>query len=269
MRSVQRAHRRAPQNRDARARPPHPRDARHRRSLADDDPHPHAIWACVAGKVHRFMPRFRRPLSWHVSALYSPLGWFSWRQAVVQFLEAQKGGYDERVGRIAAAGVLQHRARRSVRSAGRAARAGLLKMRAEPYSLGQVPAGGAAAHRRRRRPGRPLEIKVKAYGRGQESWVVDYQRIYYAPGAKKPGEAEWEKLIELRDKAYHTPAARRCASPRWRSIPAISRRRFTSSAANGRASMCSRRKGSRIGASRCSAAQGTGYAHNGKVIKAA
>jgi phage terminase large subunit GpA-like protein len=50
--------------------------------------------------------------------------------------------------------------------------------------------------------GNRLEVKVKAYGRGQESWLVDYQNIYYPVGHTKPTAKEWDALIALRDRAY-------------------------------------------------------------------
>lgn len=170
--------------------------------LADDDAHRHAIWAWVAGKVCRFMPRFRRPLSWSVSALYSPLGWFSWRQAVMQFLEAQKGGYDDESGESLLQVFYNTVLGEAFEVQGEQPAQDLLKLRAEPYSLGQVPAGALVLLASVDVQGDRFEFKCKGYGRGQESWVVDYQRLYYPPGAKKPTEACWQKLIELRDKAY-------------------------------------------------------------------
>lgn len=170
--------------------------------LADDDPHPHAIWARIGGQVRRFLPRFRRPLSWHVSALYSPLGWFSWRKAAQQFVEADKGGFVEETGeslmQVFANTVLGE----AYEIAGEQPKDAVLKLRAEPYQLGQVPAGGLLLTAGVDVQGDRLEIKVKAYGRGQESWLVDYQRIYYPVGATKPTADTWEQLIALRDKAY-------------------------------------------------------------------
>jgi phage terminase large subunit GpA-like protein len=170
--------------------------------LADDDPNPHAIWAWLSGKVCRFLPRYRRPLSWHVSALYSPLGWFSWRKAVMQFLEAQKGGYNEETGETLAQVFDNTVLGESYEIKGEQPEHLPLKLRAEPYALATVPAGALLLLAGVDMQGDRLEIKVKGYGRGQESWLIDYQRIYYAPGAKRPSAAEWDQLIALRDKAY-------------------------------------------------------------------
>lgn len=170
--------------------------------LADDDPHPHAIWTWLSGKVARYLPRFRRPLSWHVSALYSPLGWFSWRKAVTQFLEAQKGGYNDETGESLLQVFYNTVLGEAFEIQGEQPEQSLLKLRAEPYALGTVPAGALLLVGSVDVQGDRLEVEVKGYGRGQESWLVDYQRIHYPPGAKKPGPEDWDKLIALRDKGY-------------------------------------------------------------------
>lgn len=170
--------------------------------LADDDPHPHAVWAWVAGQMRRFLPRFRRPLTWEVSALYSPLGWFSWRSAVLQLIEAQKGGYSEETGESLLQVFHNTVLGEAYEPPGEQPQQAVLKLRAESYSLGQVPAGGLLLATGVDVQGDRLEVKVKAYGRFEESWVVDYQRIYYAPGEKKPDAKVWAALIAMRDKAY-------------------------------------------------------------------
>lgn len=170
--------------------------------LPDDDPHPHAIWAWVGGKMRRVLPRFRRPLSWFVSALYSPLGWFSWRKAVGQFLEAEKGGYDDDSGESLMQVFYNTVLGEAYEVPGEQPQQSILKLRAEPYSLGQVPAGGLLLTAGVDVQGNRLEVKVKAYGRGNESWLVDFQQVFYPVGVKKPGPEEWAKVLAIRDRAY-------------------------------------------------------------------
>lgn len=170
--------------------------------LAPDDPHPHAIWAWVAGKVCRFLPRYRRPLSWHVSSLYSPLGWFSWRKAVMQRLEAEKGGYNEETGESLLQVFYNTVLGEAYEVPGTRPDEQILKLRAEAYDLGQVPAGALLLTGSVDLQGDRFEVKVKGYGRGVESWLVDYQVIMYAFGAKKPTAEDWEKVLAIRNKGY-------------------------------------------------------------------
>jgi phage terminase large subunit GpA-like protein len=168
--------------------------------LADDDPH--AIFARVGGAVRRFLPAFRRPLSWHVSALYSPLGWFSWRKAAQQYVDSEKGGYDdesgESLGQVFKNTVLGE----THEIEGEQPPTAALQLRAEAYDLGTVPLGALLLVGAVDVQGDRLEVKVKGYGRDQESWLVDYHRIMYPFGAKKPSNETWDQLLSLRAKTY-------------------------------------------------------------------
>lgn len=169
--------------------------------LADDDPDPHAIWAKVRGKVVRFLPRYVRPLSWHVSALYSPLGWFSWHKAVRQFLDAQTGGYDEETGESLLQVFHNTVLAEAFEIQGEQPQHNLLKMRVEPYGLGQVPAGGLLLTAAVDVQGDRLEVEVDAFGRGEECWLVDHHVIHGNPAQHGAGSV-WDALTQLRDKAY-------------------------------------------------------------------
>lgn len=170
--------------------------------LADDDMHPHAIWAWIAGTTRRVLPRFRRPLSWQVSALYSPLGWFSWRKAVMQYLEAEKGGYVEETGESLKQVFQNTVLGEPYEVKGEQPKEALLKLRAEPYELGQVPVGALLLLASVDVQGDRFEVKVKGYGRGLESWLVDYHVIPYTFGVKKPTAEDWQKVLDIRDKGY-------------------------------------------------------------------
>jgi len=169
--------------------------------LEDSDTSAHAIWAWVSGKIRRYLPRYRRPLSWHLPALYSPLGWFSWARAVKQRIDADKGGVNEN-GESLLQVFYNTVLGEPFEIAGEQPQEALLKLRADPYELGQVPAGGLLLTSFVDVQGDRLECKVKAYGRGRESWLIDYQRIYYPVGSKAPTADTWEQLIALRDKGY-------------------------------------------------------------------
>jgi len=170
--------------------------------LDDADPHPHAIWAWISGKVRRVLPRFRRPLSWHVSALYSPLGWFSWRKAVQQKLESEKGGYSDESGESLEQVFCNTVLGETYEVKGYQPPDAQLKLRAEPYDLGTVPAGALLLTASVDVQGDRFEIKVKGYGRGLESWLVDYHVIPFSFGAKKPSDDDWAKVLAVREKGY-------------------------------------------------------------------
>lgn len=169
--------------------------------LADDDHDPHAIWAFVRGEVKRFLPRHTKPLSWHVSALYSPLGWFSWFKAVRQFLEAQRGGYEEESGESLLQVFWNTVLGEPFEVVGEQPKVNLLKQRVEPYQLGQIPAHGLLLVAFVDVQGDRLEVEVDAFGRGEECWTVDHQVIHGDPTRKGPGSV-WAALAEMREKAY-------------------------------------------------------------------
>ncbi|CAK6698799.1 phage terminase large subunit family protein [Synechococcus sp. CBW1107] len=104
---------------------------------------------------------------YHISSLYSPLGWFGWADAAELHERAKD---DEQRMRVFTNTVLalpwqEH---------GEAPDWEVLYRRREPYQRGVVPAGGlvltAAADVQRDR----IELEVVAWGPGMESWSVDY-----------------------------------------------------------------------------------------------
>ena len=169
--------------------------------LADDDRDPFAIWAFVRGEVKRFLPRYTKPLSWHVSALYSPLGWFSWFKAVKQHLEAKRGGYEDESGESLLQVFWNTVLGEAYEIIGEQPKVNILKQRVEGYQLGQVPAKGLMLTAFVDVQGDRIEVEVDAYGRDEECWVVDHQVIHGDPTRKGQGSV-WAALAELREKAY-------------------------------------------------------------------
>jgi phage terminase large subunit GpA-like protein len=68
-----------------------------------------------------------------------------------------------------------------------------LKHRAEPYRLGTVPMGGLMLSAAVDVQVDRIETKVKAWGRGEESWLVQYQVIY----GDTETDAPWNALDEF------------------------------------------------------------------------
>jgi len=131
----------------------------------------------------------------HLSSLYSPVGWFSWADAAAQFDQAQK---NPALLQVFVNTVLGE----TWALRGDAPDWQRLHDRREDYPIGRVPTGGlfltAGIDVQKDR----IELEVVAWGRGKESWSVDYQVLEGQTG----GQAVWEKLTALLDTYYPTEA---------------------------------------------------------------
>jgi phage terminase large subunit GpA-like protein len=138
-------------------------------------------------------PENRGRAGFHLSALYSPLGWYSWREAVAKHLqaEADPSGELKKIFANTVLGLPYVDASEDL--------SGLdLTTRAEPYRLGTVPAGGLFLSGGVDVQQKRIEVKVKAWGRDEESWLVDYQVLH--------GDTEqhdvWDALDEYLQKRF-------------------------------------------------------------------
>jgi phage terminase large subunit GpA-like protein len=123
---------------------------------------------------------------YHLSSLYSPVGWFSWEEAVRSFLKAKD---DEAQLKVWVNTVLGE----TWVDRGEAPDWQRLYERRESYPLGIIPASGllltAGADIQKDR----IEVEVVAWGKGKESWSVDYRILYGDPAQ----EAVWQQLHAL------------------------------------------------------------------------
>jgi len=132
--------------------------------------------------------------SYHLSSLYSPLGWYSWRQAASDW-EAAKG--DQNKLRTFINTVLGE----TWREKGEAPKWEMLYRRRERYKFGVVPNGavlltcGVDVQKDR------LECLVLGWGRGQENWVVDH-KVFVGETETISPEGPWAKLAELIGEEY-------------------------------------------------------------------
>lgn len=132
-----------------------------------------------------------------LNKLYSPLGWRSWSALVEEWEGAQEA---KRAGNSAPLKkFLNSSLAETWEEQGTGADSKALAVRAEDYPLGIVPRGGLMlAMGVDTQPDR-LEARVYAYGRGEESWLVDRHIIYGDPNLDENTEGSpWTRLTEIR-----------------------------------------------------------------------
>lgn len=123
-----------------------------------------------------------KTVGFHLPALYSPLGWKSWRTCVEDFLRAKDDPFLLKAWVNTTLG-------EAFEEKGQSVDAGSLRARAEHYNE-EVPAGVGALTAAVDVQSDRLEVVVKGYGDGEESWLVDFSQIYGDPATLHP----WEEL---------------------------------------------------------------------------
>jgi phage terminase large subunit GpA-like protein len=127
----------------------------------------------------------------HISSLYSPVGWFSWQQAVTNFKQAQK---NETLLKVWVNTTLGE----PWVDRGESPDWERLFERAEDYPRGVVPDGGliltAGVDVQKDR----LECEIVAWGIGKESWSVDYVVIPSPPSSPEA----WQRLKAVLDTTF-------------------------------------------------------------------
>jgi phage terminase large subunit GpA-like protein len=127
----------------------------------------------------------------HISSLYSPVGWFSWQQAVTNFKQAQK---NETLLKVWVNTTLGE----PWVDRGEAPDWERLYERSEDYQRGIIPSGGliltAGVDVQKDR----LECEIVAWGIGKETWSVDYIVIPSPPSSQEA----WQRLKALLDTTF-------------------------------------------------------------------
>lgn len=112
----------------------------------------------------------RRTIGFHISSLYSPVGWYSWASAVEDFHKAEGNVTKMKTFVNTVLG-------ETWQDKGDAPDHQKLYDRRENYRIGTVPQGGviltAAVDVQKDR----FEVEFKAWGRGLRSWSVDYRIV--------------------------------------------------------------------------------------------
>jgi len=132
-----------------------------------------------------------------LNKLYSPLGWRSWASLVEKWDEAIA---KQRIGDSAALKEFKNSSlAETYEEQGTGADAQALSQRAEGYPMGIVPLHGLMCTMGVDTQPDRLEARVWAYGRGEESWLVERHIIYGDPNIEEntPG-SPWTRLTEIR-----------------------------------------------------------------------
>lgn len=135
-----------------------------------------------------------RQVGFHLSTLYSPLGWESWASLVRQFLEAKHAldaGDDTKMKTFVNTCLAE-----TWEEQGDQVKPEGLQVRAEAYALRTVPLGGLVLTMSVDVQANRLEYKIKAWGRFEESWTIDYAVLWGDPSVT--GEKSvWEDLARV------------------------------------------------------------------------
>jgi phage terminase large subunit GpA-like protein len=135
-----------------------------------------------------------RVAGFKLNALYSPIGWFTWRKVVLAWLRAEKD----------TSGQLKKTFTNTVlgeayEEPGETVDEHYLKRRIEPWAVGEtIPAGALILCAGCDVQGNRLEIRVWGYGRNQETWLVDRHILFGAPSQ----DEVWTALERLLDKSW-------------------------------------------------------------------
>lgn len=145
----------------------------------------HKTWMLERGRWIKQFPE-NRIAGFHLSSLYSPVGWFSWADVARAWDAAQSDPSKLKV-------VVNTILAETWKEKGERPDWEKIKAKAEKYEKGVVQPGGlfltAGCDVQKDR----LEIEVLAWGRGKTSWSVDYVTI---PGDTST-EGPWDELEKL------------------------------------------------------------------------
>lgn len=164
----------------------------------DENARPNGKWVAELSGINEDTGLPRDP-SFQISTLYSPLGWKSWRECVREFIAAKGDASRTKTWVNTVLGETYY-------EKGEELNEHVLAARLEDYNWGVVQDGAAVlvcsvdTH-----PDR-LEVQVVAVGAGEQTWLVDFERIYGDPDQWATDEfgreTVWARLTKMRRRLY-------------------------------------------------------------------
>lgn len=132
-----------------------------------------------------------------INKLYSPLGWKSWSMLVEEWESATES---YRTGNSAPLKKFRNTSLAETwEELGSGADHKALAARAEDYPMDIVPRGGLMLVMGGDTQPDRIELRVYAYGRGEESWLVSRHIIYGDPNIEEGTEGSpWDRVTEIR-----------------------------------------------------------------------
>lgn len=180
-----------------------------------DEHHKTTMLAAGQWRAQQVAVRAGKATGYHLSALYAPLGWVAWPDLVNQWHGATTAAKQGDVTRLktftnTVLGETWEERGDSVATAD-------LARRAEAYPVGTVPHGGLLLTMGVDVQADRLEYRLWAWGRGQESWLIERGIIYGDPAIDEgqtgsPWDDITARLTAPVPHAHgHTMAIRACA----------------------------------------------------------
>lgn len=153
-------------------------------------------WMLPRGEWRSETPEYKgKVIGFHISSLYSPVGWFSWGEAATMFVKAGKNRELLKVVVNTVWGEPWVEVTDGVEWE-------ILYGRSEirPYELEKVPMGGLLLTAGADVQKSWIEVVVRAWGRDKESWVIGHYRF---PGnTANIADQCWKQLDELMNKQF-------------------------------------------------------------------
>ena len=137
-------------------------------------------------------PTDPRTVSFHLSSLYSPLGWKSWEEIVGEFLRAKN---DAPLLKTFVNTVLGETWEEEI---GAKVGAESLAERAEFYPAGEIPNGASIVTAGIDVQDNRVAIGIYAWGEGEECWLISHTEIYGDPAGMKL----WAQVDDVVLRAY-------------------------------------------------------------------
>ncbi|MCD8349583.1 MAG: phage terminase large subunit family protein [Planctomycetaceae bacterium] len=157
----------------------------------------HKTEMLARGKWHAKNPGHWR-VGFHLSALYSPLGWLSWAEVVRTYIEAEGDVVKMQVFVNTILGLPWAEDSEAIAD-------GYLKRRVETYKA-QVPMGVLVLTMAVDVQSNRLEYEVVGWGEGEESWGIEYGVIHGDPTELDSGDPSnpsvWQQLDALRKRDF-------------------------------------------------------------------
>jgi len=136
-------------------------------------------------------PGSGRVRGFHLSSLYSPVGWLSWTEVIRKYEECGADPIRLQVFWNTVLGL-------PWADQGEVPDADRLFERREDYQIGQVPEGGLVLTAGADVQYRRIEVEIVAWGRAKQSWSVDYRVLEGDTSQPKV----WRKLGELLEEEF-------------------------------------------------------------------